>query len=908
MRQITLLSALAVVSVVCAVQALARENGVAMLDQMAGQPVEISPWAYDWRADRAVQGKPEAYFVPRRLERIDTVYRTAIQALPEKELKSLYYEQPDLLNPLAPKPKGKLLAGLLWTGGLVDYQVDLCWPVSAGGVPAPETVEVRVYPTSWGWFGWTVDKIMTSPRISADGKTWTYKSTPGEKMDYAYSRRVDAATEMVAVFCEAGPSGGEPAVPSIRISGPSLGQWKRTDVEIEWGFQAGAEGSDFDGRLETNVAMTGPVSALVEDKGTTVTGAGLWRSKSAGAGRRGIVIPVLYAPSSRLGLDSRITVWTGADGFTFRVSDLDKGPILMPEHGVFVTKAGSGQTARRYAEALAAKGNKSIRQMTRERRETASWEETMKEVRLWTCPAGTTLAPFPEVEAPPMDVDLPDPGWTSAWRAGSAQLKGPNMWGGLAHEVGRVVHAMDLVGLHAEADKVYNHFLTSPGIKSDGDFTDGSGSLEWAASMRHDMGYSHDGTHASTGRLLFAMAERYFLTGDKAWFEKNRSRLQSAADWIIRQRKLYMMNIPCREDLFVSGLMPPCMLGDYALPASDWHWYYSDNTFALQGIQRFADALAEFDEEAGRKYRLEAEAFRQDIHRVAKKDAALSPVRLGRDGMYHSYIPRMAYARGLTGQELGAPQYADSELDSYVGALPLAEYFSALDANDTAMAGTLDVMTEMTTSDKAVQALEEQRKAKGLSADDAWYWLSYVSLPKISHNANIFLLQDDVPNFLRFWTNGYATMVGADGKLWEHWHLGNYANCEAPDNGTAGWFMENFRNLLVMEEGSSLWVARATPRAWLEQGKRISVKSAPTYFGDLAYEIKSDVDHGKIVATVDIPSRKELQSVILRLRHPKTSPIRNVSVNGEPWADFDAAKEIIRLRGKHGSVSVEARY
>ena len=88
------------------------------------------------------------------------------------------------------------------------------------------------------------------------------------------------------------------------------------------------------------------------------------------------------------------------------------------------------------------------------------------------------------------------------------------------------------------------------------------------------------------------------------------------------------------------------MLGDYAMPACDWHWYYVDNALSLQGIQRFADALAEFDPAAGRKYREEAEAFRNDIRRVVDREAALSPVRRGRDGAFHSFIPRMAYARG----------------------------------------------------------------------------------------------------------------------------------------------------------------------------------------------------------------------------------------------------------------------
>ena len=31
------------------------------LDNLAGQPVDIAPWAYAWRAGLAVQEKPEAY-------------------------------------------------------------------------------------------------------------------------------------------------------------------------------------------------------------------------------------------------------------------------------------------------------------------------------------------------------------------------------------------------------------------------------------------------------------------------------------------------------------------------------------------------------------------------------------------------------------------------------------------------------------------------------------------------------------------------------------------------------------------------------------------------------------------------------------------------------------------------------
>lgn len=277
---------------------------------LAGQPVDIAPWTYEWRSDRAVQEKPEAYFIPRRLDRIDKVYRTAYDALPPDQLKSIYYDLTDLLKPLLPAPKGKLQAGLLWIGGLNDYHVELHWPSTVKTIPSPESVEVRVYPTSFGWFGWTVDKILSNPVISDGGRTWTYKNDPTAKMDWGYSEHVPAATGMVAVFCE----GDKPVIPDIHIVGPNVGSWKQTAVEIEWGFQPGTEGKDFDARIEPYVAKIGPIKPLTDDNGVTITGDLKWESRTADESRRGVVIPLLYAPVSRPGLDSRITVWSKKSG------------------------------------------------------------------------------------------------------------------------------------------------------------------------------------------------------------------------------------------------------------------------------------------------------------------------------------------------------------------------------------------------------------------------------------------------------------------------------------------------------------------------------------------------------------------------------------------------------------------
>ncbi|MHB1457599.1 MAG: hypothetical protein ACYC0V_11860 [Armatimonadota bacterium] len=905
-----------------------------------GHPVDISPWIFKWRSDAKEQMKPEAYFLPRIIDRVNNVYRMIYHEHTYEERKSYYYNQKDLLMTYPQKPEGKLLSGALWVGGLNDFNLALVWPDGAD-IPSLDSIDVRIYPTSYGWFGWTVERLMGKPEISADKHTWIYKSDPSQKMDAEYSMQVPAATEVVAVYSK----DVKAPVPHMKITGHDIGSWDSMNIEIEWRFQPGTEQKDFDGKVESFVAEIESITAF--DDGTEVSGRNEIKSRYAGDQRRGVAMSVLYAPDSVPGFDSRITVKMGKGGFTFRLNDLKKGPIYLPNEGVFITKAGSVKTARQFVKELSDKKIKSFRQMTREHKEVQSWDELMKNVRFWQCPENTEVPPFPQVKDPAVFVTVPDQRWTDMWRTASNQLRGNHCWGMLGHEVGRVVRSMEFVGLHDLTTSVYDYFLQSPGVKPDGDYINGKGALEWAKSIKFDVGFSHEGTHSSTGRIMFAIAERYFLTGDRKYFQEHRARLQQAADWIIRERRSYMKDNPNRKDLFVAGLMPPQMLGDYSLPASDRRWFYCDNALAVQGLSRFAEALMDFDKEAGKKYLAEAKAFRGDVLKAVEKEALYAPVKRGSDGMYHHYIPRIAYNAGLSGIETGSPMFHDA--DMFWGALPLAEQFAVIDADDYCVVDTLGMMDDlgitnpedgdigaasaevstmpgqggMSASENkrvspqgktiltyidSLEKFEEKRKAKGISTDDAWFWKQYALMPKISHNASIFLLQDDVPNFLRFWMDSYAGLVAKDGVFWEWSTPNSYEVCTYPDTMSAGWFIENFRNMLMMEVDQTLWIARATPRVWLEQRKKITVSNAPTYFGDLAYEIVSDVDNGKITATIDIPNRRPIKDIIVRFRHPKSTPIRSVAVNGKPWKSFNPDKETIELKGLTGKVVVVASY
>jgi hypothetical protein len=100
---------------------------------------------------------------------------------------------------------------------------------------------------------------------------------------------------------------------------------------------------------------------------------------------------------------------------------------------------------------------------------------------------------------------------------------------------------------------------------------------------------------------------------------------------------------------------------------------------------------------------------------------------------------------------------------------------------------------------------------------------------------------------------------------------------------------------LLMETGRDLYLARGTPRNWLEDGKQIGVIRAPTYFGEVSYSIRSYTNQGRIEVTVKPPRREKPESIYLRLRHPKQALLRRVTVNGQTWTKFDASRELITL-------------
>jgi len=119
------------------------------------------------------------------------------------------------------------------------------------------------------------------------------------------------------------------------------------------------------------------------------------------------------------------------------------------------------------------------------------------------------------------------------------------------------------------------------------------------------------------------------------------------------------------------------------------------------------------------------------------------------------------------------------------------------------------------------------------------------------------------------------------------------------------------RWMLVFEDPDEpvLWLAKATPREWLEDGKRISVSGAPTRFGMVGYELRSEMGTGKVSGSVSLPPGPSGPTVNIRIRVPGEPRMQKVLLNGEPWSDFDSALDIVVLPpALRGRVAIEVSY
>jgi hypothetical protein len=92
------------------------------------------------------------------------------------------------------------------------------------------------------------------------------------------------------------------------------------------------------------------------------------------------------------------------------------------------------------------------------------------------------------------------------------------------------------------------------------------------------------------------------------------------------------------------------------------------------------------------------------------------------------------------------------------------------------------------------------------------------------------------------------------------------------------------RWMLVLEDSDDerLYFAKGVPRGWVSSGKPVSIEQAPTRWGRVSLHLISRSATKSVVATVELAHAGSPREIHVKLRVPKQTPLRSVTVNGAP--------------------------
>ena len=195
----------------------------------------------------------------------------------------------------------------------------------------------------------------------------------------------------------------------------------------------------------------------------------------------------------------------------------------------------------------------------------------------------------------------------------------------------------------------------------------------------------------------------------------------------------------------------------------------------------------------------------------------------------------------------------------------------------------------------------------GLVDENLWFSQGgMVFQANLQNPIRTYLRRGEVPAAIRNLYNDfvacYYPTVNLFTEEFRQWRWPSGPFYKIPDEAK---FVQRLRDALVMEYDGGLFLATGTPRAWLEPGKRITVKDAPTWYGPVSYQLSAAAE--SITADIHLPRRNPAAQATLGIRPPAGRRIGQVSINGKPYTDFDLVSGRIRLPKDTLDLNVEVK-
>ena len=423
-----------------------------------------------------------------------------------------------------------------------------------------------------------------------------------------------------------------------------------------------------------------------------------------------------------------------------------------------------------------------------------------------------------------------------------------------ANETVMIARSMDMRGEHLEAERYIEPMLYYQGHEAlKGRFSTKDGVFHSAGD------YTHGEYAMNHGFTLWGVADHYLITRDRAYLRRVAPKLVKGCDFLIKERASTMG----KPGSAIYGLSPASSLEDVV----EYQYWFATNAYFYLGMKRAAQALADIGHPEANRVAAEAEKYRRDIEVSAREATTRAAVVPLRDGNYIPYVPSRVYQwRHLTEGWIREALYCSLHLAA-------AEIVSPEDPLMTWMLDDLE--------DNIFFSWQS-----GYNVNDyqqRWFERGGVTLqPCLLDMPIVYMARNEIAAALRAFWNTYALLIYPDTECFAEWArrfgVGGGPVYKTSDESR---FVMWLRQLLVWENGDRLWLARAAPREWLEDGKTIRIERAKTLFGTVSIEIHSEVGKDRISAQVTLPKRNPPAEVWLRLRHPQGKQPRSVLVDGE---------------------------
>jgi len=448
-----------------------------------------------------------------------------------------------------------------------------------------------------------------------------------------------------------------------------------------------------------------------------------------------------------------------------------------------------------------------------------------------------------------------------------------------------------------------------PPMVSYAEFGHGETAMQWMSNTylnAHHLDKSNYHHQYRNGLTPMFVRKLFNVTADKDWLKTAMPLLVDSADWIIEARK---RSLDCGE--LHAGLLPMHYWGgDIHDPCFSLY----SNIVCWRGLRDVGLLLQEIgEEERSLHYLKEASEYRMALLDVVQKvklpyqDPSTVPGKL---------YWRRPYPYTCTHYQLLMPSLLEA------GLLPRGEAEECmryLEQN-----GKLFCGIAMLYSGMAIEPRSGGAPDFLLTIDPVYvlgYQLTYLALDEID----------------RFLLGFYGLLAhGMDRDVLGGPEVGDVClteadrdwQCKAERRSIHGWHEPSdplatesgvglvmLKKMLVWEETDDegvengvVWLCRAAPRAWFEDGEEIRVERAPTRFGEISFHVTSQAARGRIDVSVDLSPLSSLKLVKLRIRHPEKAGMGKVTVDGTRTDKIDTDSETVSIEPKPGRQEISVGY